>query len=889
MELAKTGENQVVASEDFEKMEFGISQENIGLILETLRSKMYSNPIAAICREIASNCRDSHREAGKPNEPIEIRISDGDVFMGVAEDVHATINFIDYGIGISPERIKNIYLLFGASTKRSDNSQTGGFGYGAKTPFAYSDSFAVITNYNGKKYTYFFSIGESRRGDAYLISEMDTTDPNGTTVSIPLKDEDRQKFEYELIRATYFWDVLPNFTGRFSMEFKSQIDNRDSTILFKKEKFLMATNSSPRAFRTFAFIIDGIYYDYTNTKELEPFRQLVESTAQNKKVFLVFKTGEVTISTNRESLYYDKKTIALILRNSKEYASTIKKEYIKCIKEYKGVYYNFACAVSDYRRSGSSTSANDLKTKDLHKCLQGFDRKFVESCRRKYFDFYSGKKYSGSNTEHSFLSDIDKYMQIYRFGKFVAGQKRDRRVADNLSSVIGRFMSGEYPLYSHQNFLERDSIKKNLTIFKQWPNARYYAIILTPKLDRGFYAPELRRLKDEVEKINKKISLLDPKSRDFDIEKRRIIGELHYYKAQLREAIHKRKVLARFWSEFPKICSKPIPTYDSIPETKISRKPNSLTKDSYRAVTQTVRVDYSGKNLTRELKISNDAAYSEVKASELQDAIIVQTASNNVYQIQTEIRNSMPYVSYVSKLAFLFSEMFFNRSNNKYYVSIVYAKSTDYALIKSNVARRVYKLEDFIAEAKKCFTEEKMRHIMNQYHMLSHLNNTKPGDYPDLLKFVKTERKIIWPKVLRQLRFEERTEKIRTKVLGGYGNDFRQIIVFDPQYINSTSQREVCGYFTYTKLDKLFASNAGFNDLFKSFKDMHDKLAIRKVKQRKNLKEVFRKHYGVFVTDLIENYYRPANSYNKVEHARVGICKMIREIDKKYEAFYNKK
>lgn len=887
MELAKTGENQVVASEDFEKMEFGISQENIGLILETLRSKMYSNPIAAICREIASNCRDSHREAGKPKEPIEIRISNGDVFMGVAEDVHATINFIDYGIGISPERIKNIYLLFGASTKRSDNSQTGGFGYGAKTPFAYSDSFAVITNYNGKKYTYFFSIGESRRGDAYLISEMDTTDPNGTTVSIPLKDEDRNKFEYELIRATYFWDVLPNFTGHFNLDFKNIMENRDSTILFKKEKFLMASNSCPKAFRTFAFIIDGIYYDYTNTKELEPFRNLVESTAQNKKVFLVFKTGEVTISTNRESLYYDKKTIDLILRNSKEYASTIKKEYVKCVREYKGVYYKFAVAVSGYRHNTNNPTALDNKTADLHKCLESFDKKFVDSCRKKYFNFYvSRKNTSHHDVEYNFLSDIDRHVQIYRFGKFIPGTKRDRRVNDNFSSVIGRFITGDYPLYSHPNFLERDSIKKNLTIFgKQWTNSRYYGIIMIPNLDRSFYATEKRRLKDEMDKVKKRIDGLDPKSSTYDFNKK----ELNYPKNALRDAMHRRKVLMRLWSEFKDICPRAIPTYDSIPETKISRKPNSLTKDSYRAVVQIVRVDYSSKNLTRALKISNEASYKEVKSSDLTNAIIIPTQSNNVYQIQTEIRNSMPYVSYIEKLAYLFSEMFFNGPNRgSKYLSIVYAKMNDYSSIKSNKAVNVFKFEDFIADAKKNFSDEKIKHIMNEYHMLLHLNGTKSADYPDLLKFVKNESKVMWPKVLRQLRFEERTEKIRNKVLGYTHGGVIEITIFEKDNIARTSAREAGGYFTYTKLHKIF-DNVDFNNLFKSFKDAHDNFSARKEKQRFNLKEVFKKHYGVFVTDLVENYYRPANSYKKVDHARIGILKMVRQIDKKYEKFYNKK
>src|SRR3990167_11091337 len=110
-------ESQGVLSESM----FSIS--DMGIVFDILRNKLYSNKILAICREISCNARDAHREIGTPNRPIEITIPTN-------QDKNFRVK--DYGVGISPERMNNIFIKYAASTKRNDNSQTGGFGIGAK-------------------------------------------------------------------------------------------------------------------------------------------------------------------------------------------------------------------------------------------------------------------------------------------------------------------------------------------------------------------------------------------------------------------------------------------------------------------------------------------------------------------------------------------------------------------------------------------------------------------------------------------------------------------------------------------------------------------------------------------------------------------------------------
>ena len=74
----------------------------------------------------------------------------------------------DFGPGISPDRMSNIFIQYTASTKRDDNVQTGGFGLGAKTPFAYSNSFVIVTVMNGIKYQYNCYIDETKVGKLAL-------------------------------------------------------------------------------------------------------------------------------------------------------------------------------------------------------------------------------------------------------------------------------------------------------------------------------------------------------------------------------------------------------------------------------------------------------------------------------------------------------------------------------------------------------------------------------------------------------------------------------------------------------------------------------------------------------------------------------------------------
>ncbi len=185
--------------EDFETTKVEIDESSHGLLLDILFSQMYKNPIGSVCREIASNCYDSHIEA-QVDKPIVIK-------MGYDDGGHY-ISFIDYGVGLSPERIDKVYRKPLTSTKRNTLNQIGAFGLGSKTPIAYSDSYEIITIYNNVKYHYLFAKKETGHDISTLLVE-DTPEGNGTEIKISIKDyQDRNKFVYECkYQLAYFKNI----------------------------------------------------------------------------------------------------------------------------------------------------------------------------------------------------------------------------------------------------------------------------------------------------------------------------------------------------------------------------------------------------------------------------------------------------------------------------------------------------------------------------------------------------------------------------------------------------------------------------------------------------------------------------------------------------------
>lgn len=296
MKLAESKEI-VQTNGHVKSIEFGIRKEDTGKILEFLRAKMYEDPIGAICREVACNARDANREAGKPNRPITIAIRDSWIFA----DSETVIMFTDEGPGISPSRMEDVFCNYGSSTKTNSNKQTGGFGLGAKTPFSYTDTFFVETNVDKIKYIYSAALNSAGTGEMILLSEIETEDPNGTSIIIPLKEQDKSTFQDRVLHSTLFWKIQPTLIGFSTSQIKLQdVEINSIYRIYSDNNYRSNLNSLIILIDDIQYPVPGNQYSSLGLNSVNLGRNIV---------CLPFANGELSISANRETLFFDEVTI----------------------------------------------------------------------------------------------------------------------------------------------------------------------------------------------------------------------------------------------------------------------------------------------------------------------------------------------------------------------------------------------------------------------------------------------------------------------------------------------------------------------------------------------------------------------------------------------------
>ena len=166
-----------------EVQEFGIAQT--AEFFTVLSNTLYSNKPLAVIREVLCNAWDAHIVSGRTDRPVIVKID---------ED---KMSIRDFGEGIPHHLIHNIYCVYGNSTKENDGNQTGGFGLGSKSPFAYSDHFTVVNHHAGLKTIHAISRGSAMtqgKPDRRVMVTVPTTE-TGVEVMIPVKNrEDMHQF-----------------------------------------------------------------------------------------------------------------------------------------------------------------------------------------------------------------------------------------------------------------------------------------------------------------------------------------------------------------------------------------------------------------------------------------------------------------------------------------------------------------------------------------------------------------------------------------------------------------------------------------------------------------------------------------------------------------------
>ena len=198
-------------------IDFGISDDPA--FFQILSSALYKDPMLAMVRETICNAWDAHIDSGRIDQPIVITLDDDYLIIK------------DFGNGIPDAMIGPIYGVYGASTKKNDGRQTGGFGLGCKSPFAYTDHFEVTSCHAGTKTIYNMSKSSAQvqgKPSIVPIASFPTTE-SGITVKIPLNQEKNNDPQYTKIS-----DGLAFWQGKKIKVYQNKVEifyNTDTALL----------------------------------------------------------------------------------------------------------------------------------------------------------------------------------------------------------------------------------------------------------------------------------------------------------------------------------------------------------------------------------------------------------------------------------------------------------------------------------------------------------------------------------------------------------------------------------------------------------------------------------------------------------------------------------
>lgn len=190
-------------------------------LMDLLSNSLYSNKIGSMVRELSCNAYDAHVAAGRKDVPFYIHLPDS---------MEPWFTVQDFGTGLSPDDIENIYQVYGASTKDDCNDVVGAFGLGSKTPLAYTDAFTVTSNFEGMQYVYSVFIDDTNTPSTTLIASMETTEHNGMTIQVPVQRDDYHRFRSEVFAQLRYFDMpitLGNTTEKF--EPRKYVDDYESS------------------------------------------------------------------------------------------------------------------------------------------------------------------------------------------------------------------------------------------------------------------------------------------------------------------------------------------------------------------------------------------------------------------------------------------------------------------------------------------------------------------------------------------------------------------------------------------------------------------------------------------------------------------------------------
>lgn len=261
--------------------------DNNAFMFKALSDSLYRNKIRAVIREYRNNAWDAHIETVQ-ERAVELHLP-------THEELWFEVK--DYGTGLSPDDVINLFSTYGASDKRGDDAinQIGGFGLGSKSGFAYADQFTVSTRWNGTEYQYICYKDAKSLPIVQLVEQRETTEPNGLTVRIGVRGSDISAFNTNYYEIRKWCD-------------RSDLLNTDFKLPEPINKTFAGDNwYFTRDVNGPSVLLGNVLYplDFDSLPSVSNRVKLLK----DERFVLVFGAKDLSPAPSREDLSYDRMTV----------------------------------------------------------------------------------------------------------------------------------------------------------------------------------------------------------------------------------------------------------------------------------------------------------------------------------------------------------------------------------------------------------------------------------------------------------------------------------------------------------------------------------------------------------------------------------------------------
>jgi hypothetical protein len=305
-------------------MEYKIDTEDTGMVMDIIANRTYTMKELAVVREYICNAWDAHVESGKTAMPFIVTCPTA---------VEPIFKVRDFGEGLSVEDIEKIYVRIAKSTKRQSNSAIGSYGIGAKSAFAYSDSFTVVSWNNGVCSRYIAQINGQKQARMIHLSSKPSEEMSGIEIQVTVRPADTAKFKSHIINVCQMFPTRPKFVNMLDSDVpvvKKISEGSCWYITGDKYEY----NHSYYHNNQVKAVCGNVAYDL-DLKKIQGVN--FDHVPHLMNIHLVFEIGEVDIPPSRESLEYTPRTIQAVLRVTRKFAEELRANVEKSIKNAKDI------------------------------------------------------------------------------------------------------------------------------------------------------------------------------------------------------------------------------------------------------------------------------------------------------------------------------------------------------------------------------------------------------------------------------------------------------------------------------------------------------------------------------------------------------------------------